>query len=401
MDRPQFEVADVFRLHSASYMDAHGSSMSAGQKKAFRAIINCRTAALGGHIERCDNCGHSRVTYNSCRNRNCPKCHAMARAQWFEARQAELLPVHYFHVVFTLPDGIAALALQNQRVVYDILFRTAGQTLISIAADPRHLGAEIGYLAVLHTWGQTLHYHPHVHCVVPGGGLSPDGRRWVSTRKRFFLPVKVLSRRFQHLFLESLRQASDDGKLRFFGDLAHLDNPPAFLSWLNAQRDNEWVVYSKRPFGSAAQVLKYLARYTHRVAISNQRITNVTDDAVAFTWKDYRNGYARRSMALHPHEFMRRMLMHVLPRGFVRIRYGGFMANRHRTAKLARCRELLNVPKPASPPAEPTEPIDWKARYELLTGITADFCPVCRQGRMICIELLLPTPKPVVRMDSS
>lgn len=278
-----------------------------------RAFEQCRTAALGGHIDRCDRCGHQRVSYNSCRNRHCTKCQAMARAQWLDARQVELLPIHYFHVVFTLPDGIAALALQNQQVVYDILFRAAGQTLISIAADPRHLGADIGYLAVLHTWGQNLLHHPHVHCVVPGGGLSPGGRRWVRTRKRFFLPVKVLSRRFRHLFLTSLQQAFDNHRLSFFGDLAHFDKPATFLSWIKAQRQHEWVVYSKRPFGSPEQVLKYLARYTHRVAISNQRITNVTDHEVDFTWKDYRNGYARRTMTLHPHEFMRRMLMHVLP----------------------------------------------------------------------------------------
>ena len=398
MNRPLFEVGDIFRTHAASYIEAY--SASAQQRRVMRAFEQCRTAALGGHVDKCDHCRHRRVSYNSCRNRHCTKCQAMARARWLDARQAELLPGHYFHVVFTVPDGIAALALQNQQVVYDILFRTAGQTMTSIAADPRHLGAEIGYLAVLHTWGQNLLHHPHVHCVVPGGGLSPDGSRWVRTRKRFFLPVKVLSRRFRYLFLKSLQQAFDDGRLSFFGDLAHLDKPATFPSWIRAQRQHEWVVYSKRPFGSPEQVLKYLARYTHRVAISNQRITNVTDHQVDFIWKDYRNGYTRRTMALHPHEFMRRMLMHVLPRRFVRIRYGGFMANRHRTEKFVRCRELLKVPKPAQTLAKSAEPVDWRERYEQLTGLPADLCPECRQGRMICVEVLLPI-RPVPRMDSS
>jgi hypothetical protein len=399
LDRPLFEVGDIFRAHGDTYLKAYPTS--AQQRRVMLAFHEFGTAALGGHVDRCDRCGHTSISYNSCRDRHCTKCLAMARAQWLDARQAELLPVHYFHVVFTVPDGIAALALQNQKIIYDILFRTAGRTLIDIAADPRHLGAQIGYLAVLHTWGQTLLHHPHVHCVVPGGGLSPGGRRWVPTKKRFFLPVRVLSKRFRHLFLRALSKAFDNGELSFFGELADLEAPAAFRSWMNAQRNHEWVVYSKRPFGSPEQVLKYLAQYTHRVAISNQRITNVTGDDVIFSWKDYRHGYARRSMTLHPHEFMRRLLMHVVPRRFVRIRYGGFMANHHRVEKLARCRQLLHVPKAAPPQAAPAEPIDWRERYELLTGCPVDLCPACRQGRMICIELLLPLRQPPPRMDSS
>lgn len=314
----------------------------------------------------------------------------MARARWLERRKAELLPVPYFHVVFTVPNTIADLALQNRRLLYDILFATAGRTLRRIAADPQHLGAEVGYLAVLHTWGQNLLHHPHLHCVVPGGGLSLDGRSWVRARKGFFLPVRVLSRMFRGLFLHALRRAYAAGKLRFFGALQHLQEPTAFQQWLNSHWKTDWVVYAKRPFGGPEQVLEYLGRYTHRVAISNHRLINVTDDQVTFRWKDYRNGNGQRVMTLHAHEFMRRFLIHVLPRRFVRIRHGGFLANRHRRHKLARCRELLNVP------AQPTireQPTDWREQYEILTGRPIDLCPACNEGRMVVAEVaccLLP-----------
>ena len=396
---PPFEVGDVFRLHMASYLEDFATSRQ--QRLVLRALAQCRTAALGGHIEQCDGCDHVRIAYNSCRNRHCPKCQSLVRAHWLEARKAELLPVEYFHVVFTVPDTIAAVALQNQRTVYDILFATVIETLRTIAADPRHLGAEIGFLAVLHTWGRNLLHHPHIHCVVPGGGLSPDGGRWVRARKGFFLPVRVLSRRFRHLFLKAMEKAYDAGQLDFFGGQEHLQDRNAFLLWLNKHRATDWVVYSKRPFGGPAQVLEYLGQYTHRVAISNQRLVDVTTEHVSFRWKDYANGNVIRTMTLHPHEFIRRFLMHVLPPGFVRLRYGGFLANCHRRDKLNRCRELLGSSTPPSPPVS-QEPIDWKERYELLTGHSIDLCPKCGEGRMAVIALILPfRPARPLRMDSS
>lgn len=402
MDRPQYEVADVFGLHAASFEEAFGSSLSRQQRKVMRAIIQCRTAALGGHVEACGNCGCVRISYNSCRNRHCPKCQSLARARWLEARKAELLPVEYFHVVFTVPDTVAALALQNRRVLYGTLFRTAADALLRIAADPQHLGAEIGFLAVLHTWGSNLLHHPHIHCVVPGGGLSFDGRRWVRARKGFFLPVRVLSRLFRGLFLAALQEAFDAGHLDFFGDLAPLASPTVFSTWLKAHWKTDWVVYSKRPFGGPEQVLEYLGRYTHRVAISNSRILNVTDDAVTFRWKDYRGHNPHATMTLKPHEFMRRFLLHALPRGFVRLRHFGFLANRHRHDKLARCRELLHAPPPPQP-QDGAAPMDWKQRYELLTGRPIDLCPSCQQGHMRIILILDPIlhPHPPPRMDSS
>jgi len=373
------------------------------QRVVAHAIQRCRTAALGGHVEQCDRCDHQRIAYNSCRNRHCPKCQSLARERWLEARKAELLPVEYFHVVFTLPDTIGALALQNPRVIYDMLFVTVNDTLRRIAADPRHLGVDIGFLAVLHTWGQNLLHHPHLHCVVPGGGLSPDGLRWVHARKGFFLPVRVLSRYFRRVFLAAMQKAFDGGELQFFNDLAALREPIHFRSWLNKHRSTEWVVYAKPPFGGPAQVLEYLGRYTHRVAISNHRIVNVSDDHVSFQWKDYRNGNALRTMKLHAHEFMRRFLMHVLPKRFVRLRYGGFMANRYRHSKLDLCRTLLGVELPSPAQSQPdAEAIDWKQRYEALTGEPIDLCPACREGRMVIVLGLIPLRMSLApRMDSS
>jgi hypothetical protein len=339
-----------------------------------RAIVACRTAALGGHVEVCDDCGVARVAYNSCRNRHCPKCQGVARAQWLAARQAELLAVPYFHVVFTLPAPIAAIAFQNKAVVYAILFAASVEAMTTLAANPRRLGAQIGVVAVLHTWGQTLTHHPHVHCVVPSGGLSLDGTRWVAGRPNFFLAVKPLSRLFRRLFLERLRAAFDAKGLGFFGDLAHLADPSAFAACLAAAQRVDWVVYSKKPFGGPAQVLAYLGRYTHRVAIANSRIQDCDDDHVAFAWKDYRDGGAVKTLRLKPDEFIRRFLLHVLPDGFRRIRHFGFLANGHRTQKLALCRSLLsNEVEPTAhgkeePPASnPDESI----------GVNSPPCPEC------------------------
>jgi hypothetical protein len=317
-----------------------------------RAIELCRTAALGGHTEACLECGLVRCAYNSCRNRHCPKCQGAARAEWLAARQAELLPVPYFHVVFTLPAPVAEIAFQNKEMVYAILFRTAAETLRTIAADPRHLGAEIGLLAVLHTWGQNLHYHPHVHCVVPGGGPALDGTRWVACRPGFFLPVRVLSRLFRRLFLAELDAAFAAGQLGFFGELVDLAKPVTFARRLNELRQVAWVVYAKPPFGGPEQVLAYLGRYTHRVAISNARLVSMSDGQVAFRWKDYRHHGRSKVMTLAADEFIRRFLLHTLPDGFHHIRHYGFLANGHRATKLALCRTLLDArcPEPSFEP---------------------------------------------------
>jgi hypothetical protein len=344
-----------------------------------------RTAALGGHVERCGDCGHQRIAYNSCRNRNCPKCQGLVRARWLEDRQAELLDVPYFHVVFTVPEAIATIAFQNQAVVYDILFRAASETLRTIAADPQHLGAEIGFLAVLHTWGQNLMHHPHLHCLVPGGGIAPDGKSWIPCRPGFFLPVRVLSRLFRGRFLHHLEKAFAAGALNFFSAHRHLHEPAAFRRYLAPLRDTEWVIYAKRPFAGPAQVLDYVGRYTHRVAISNNRLLSMEEGKVRFRWKDYRNGNRQKTMSLQAGEFIRRFLVHVLPDGFHRIRHYGFLGNCHRARKLELCRELLRM-APAAP-ADP--PADYRDRYEALTGRTLRQCPHCLTGIMVvvgCIE---------------
>jgi len=368
-----------------------------------RSIEVCRTAALGGHVDGCDRCGYRKITYNSCRDRHCPKCQALARAKWLEEHRAQLLEVEYFHVVFTVPEQIASIGLQNKKVVYTILFRAASETLRRIAADPKHLGAEIGFLAVLHTWGQNLHHHPHIHCVVPGGGLSPDGHRWVASRKGFFLSVRVLSRLFRGLFLSYLQEAFDAGKLEFHGTLAALSDSDTFKDLMKSCRKTEWVVYSKPPFGGPAQVLEYLGRYTHRVAISNDRLLKLEDGTVTFRFKDYKAGNAQKTMTLTAEEFIRRFLLHALPSGFVRIRHYGFLANRGRAAKLGLCRTLLAGPGGNATPL-PAEPVhDWKTRYEMLTGRSLDVCPACGEGRMVEIHIIEPaqrTPRPQW-MDSS
>lgn len=390
MDRPKFEVADIFRRYGPAYRQQHGASMSVAQRRVMTAIEVCRTAVLGGHLEQCDQCGHERNAYNSCANRHCPKCQSLARAEWLEDRRSELLDTQYFHVVFTLPEQIAPISYQNKKVVYGILFRAAADTLRTIAADSKHLGAEIGFFAVLHTWGQNLLHHPHLHCVVAGGGLSPDGTRWISCRPGFFLPVRVLSRLFRRLFLEYLLTAFDSGKLEFFSSLEPLRERHAFLQHLAPTRETEWVVYAKRPFAGPEQVLDYVGRYTHRVAISNNRLLNIDHEKVTFRYKDYRHDNQQKTMTLDAEEFIRRFLLHVLPDGFQRIRYYGFLGNRYREEKLARCRELLNMPA-LEPPALDA-PKDYRDRCEELTGISLKACPVCHEGHMVSVAILPPHP---------
>jgi hypothetical protein len=378
------EVADILRAYTPAFLDAYGEVTSPQQRRVLRDLARCRTAALGGHVERCGSCGHQRIAYNSCRNRHCPRCQAAARGQWLDERAAELLPVQYFHVVFTLPGVLGPVALQNQRLVYGTLFQAAAQSLLQLARDPRHLGADIGFLAVLHTWGQNLHLHPHVHCVVPGGGLAPEGDRWLSCRPGFFLPVRPLGRLFRGKFLDLLRRAYDRGLLGFHGQQQHLADPRAFDGLLQACWQKEWVGYAKPPFGGPEQVLKYLARYTHRVAISNARLVKVAGGQVFFRWKDYADGNRPKVMALEAVEFIRRFLQHVVPSGFVRIRHYGLLGNRARAANLARCRALLGpeqgngAPTPEPPPSNPTE-----------AGMRTR-CPVCGQGRMVIVGNVEP-----------
>ena len=351
-----------------------------------RAIEVCRTATLGGHVETCGQCDFTRIAYNSCRNRHCPKCQNTERAKWLEHRKGELLPVEYFHVVFTMPEQIARIAFQNKDVVYGILFRAASETLLTIARDPQHLGAEIGFFAILHTWGQNLHHHPHVHCVVPGGGLSPDYERWISCRPGFFLPVRVLSRLFRRLFLAALEQAFADGKLRFFGERETLQDPAAFARCLDPLRAAEWVVYAKPPFGGPQQALDYLGRYTHRVAISNERLLAVGNGEVSFQWRDYRrkDKQKSRTMTLDAGEFMRRFLSHTLPDRFQRIRHYGFLANRYRAEKLALCRKLLIPPLIELLPGA----VPCRVLLRALTGPTPVHCPKCKTGVMIRLGML-------------
>jgi hypothetical protein len=345
-------------------------------------------------MSRCDSCGHQRISYNSCRSRHCPKCQSLARAQWLEDRQAELLETQYFHVVFTVPEAIAAIAYQNKAEVYHILFRAAAQTLRTIAADPKHLGVETGFFAVLHTWGQNLLHHPHLHCVVAGGGLSLDGTRWIACRPGFFLPVRVLSRLFRRLFLAQLDQAFLAGKLVFFSSLQKLGEHTALLRYLAPAKTAEWVVYVKPPFAGPKQVLDYVGRYTHRIAISNNRLLDLDDDMVRFRWKDYRHRDRQKVMTVSTAEFIRRFLLHVLPEGFHRIRYYGFLGNRYRKQKLARCRELLAMPVPETLD-EPCE-TDYRDRYEQLTGVSLRRCPRCHRGQMVIIEtfdrITIPPP---------
>ena len=405
MARPALEVADIFRDHGPAWRKANAGHVSLDQLKVMSAIESCRTAALGGHVTRCEKCSHTLIAYNSCRNRHCPKCQGAAAQEWLAAREAELLPVPYFHVVFTLPGQIADIAYQNKAVIYDLLFKASAETLITIAADPKHLGARVGVLSVLHTWGSALTHHPHVHMIVPGGGISLDGTKWVACRPGFFLPVRVLSRLFRRLFLEKLVVAHQAGELQFFGKHAPLTDRQAFAAYLAPLRNSEWVVYSKRPFGGPKDVLRYLARYTHRVAISNRRLIACDDNGVTFKWKDYRiEGPDRyKVMTLAINEFIRRLLIHVLPAGFHRIRYYGLLASGKRADNIARARGLLAVPM---------LPIDAikAASAEANEPQTPEHpCPCCG-GRMIIIEIFergstpryRPTaPTVAIRIDTS
>jgi hypothetical protein len=376
--RPALEVADIFRGQGSAWRRANAGHISLSQLKVMAAIESCRMAALGGHVERCEDCAHTRIAYNSCRNRHCPKCQGAAAKQWLAEREAELLPVPYYHVVFTLPVAIADIAYQNKAVIYDILFKASAETLTTIATDPKHLGARIGITAVLHSWGSAMTHHPHVHMIVPGGGISLDGERWVSCRPGFFLPVRVLSRLFRRLFLEKLTAAHAAGLLHFFSDHAHLDEVRAFTAYLAPLRRSEWVVYSKRPFGGPEAVLAYLSRYTHRVAISNSRLIAFDGNGVTFKWKDYRaKGRERQKiMTLATAEFIRRFLIHVLPSGFHRIRHYGLFANSSRLDNVARARQLLAAPKPQNDTADAPD-----GNEPPLTQP----CPCCG-GRMIVIE---------------
>jgi hypothetical protein len=401
MDRPKLEVADVFRLYGEAYRQKHGASLSTAQRRVMTAIEVCRTAALGGHLERCDNCRYERPCYDSCRDRHCPKCQSLARAEWIEKRKTEILNCEYFHVVFTLPEDVAALAYQNKDLVYSILFRATAETLSTIAADPKHLGAEIGFFAVLHTWGQNLLFHPHLHCVVAGGGISRDGTRWVSCRPGFFLPVRVLSRLFRRLFLTYLQEAFDAGQLHFFSSLEALHDPEAFARYLDPVRKQEWVVYAKPPFAGPQQVVDYVGRYTHRVAISNHRLVEIENRQVKFQWRDYRDNNQQKTMTLSAEEFIRRFLLHVLPRRFHRIRYYGFLGNRYRKEKLQHCRQLLNMTPPNESPPQPQPREDYRDRYERLTGHSLRECPVCNRGRMIVVKLLAGVRSSTAIQDTS
>jgi Putative transposase/Transposase zinc-binding domain len=382
LSRPAVEVADIFRHRGPAWRASHAGHVSLGQLKVMSAIERCRTAALGGHVERCEACAHLCISYNSCRNRHCPKCQAAAAKEWLADRQAELLPVPYFHVVFTLPGPIADIAYRNKAVVYDLLLKTAAETLITIAADPRHLGARIGLTAVLHTWGSALTHHPHAHIIVPGGGVSPDGQYWIACRPGFFLSVRVLSRLFRRLFLERLTAAYHAGRLQFFADQAVLAEPAPFKAWLAALRKVEWVVYAKRPFGGPDAVLAYLSRYTHRIAIANSRLVAFDGERVTFKWKDYRaKADARyKLMTLDADEFIRRFLIHVLPDGFHRIRHYGLLANGGRAENIARARQLLNVPAPQNAPSDADSTGDGEPQPLWHP------CPCCG-GRMIIIEI--------------
>jgi hypothetical protein len=377
---PALEVADIFRHHGEAYRQAHAGHLGRVERRVMAAIEACRTARLGGHVERCTECGLVRIAYNSCRNRHCPKCQGGARAAWLAERQTELLAVPYFHV-FTLPAAAAAIAFHNKEKVYAILFKAAAETLSTIAADRRHLGAEIGFVAVLHTWGQSLQHHPHVHCLVPGGGLSLDGTRWVSCRPGFFLPVRVLSRLFRRLFLEKLAAAFDTGKLVFFGRLAGLSDASLFSRSLAELQRVDWVGYAKRPFAGPTAVLAYLGRYTHRVAISNRRIVALASGRVSFRWRDYRHHNKNKIMTLAADEFIRRFLLHALPDGFHRIRHYGFLANRRRVEKLLLCRSLITGAYIAMPVGRDEE-------HRQSADLAHDHCPCCG-GRMEPIGLLL------------
>ncbi len=390
MPRPALEVADIFRAHGSIWRQSHAGHLSLGQLKAMSAIEHCRSEALGGHVLRCQACDYTQVAYNSCRNRHCPKCQASAAKRWLEARQVDLLPVDYYHLVFTLPSPVSDLAYHNKSVIYGILLKAAAETLLTIAADPKHLGARIGVTFVLHTWGSAMTHHPHVHGIVPGGGLSADGKRWVACKSGFFLPVRVLSRLFRRLFIEKLCDAYRTDKLRFFGEQESIEDQEHFNEWTTSLRQIEWVVYAKRPFAGPEAVLAYLSRYTHRVAIANSRIIALDERGVTFKWKDYRlkGQHQYKTMTLTCDEFIRRFLIHILPKGFHRIRHYGLIANARRKGNLVRARELLRASKSETSEvvrtAEPIGPVEYDATF---------ICPDCG-GPMTITEVLSPKPLP-------
>jgi Putative transposase/Transposase zinc-binding domain len=394
MSRPALEIADIFRDHGAAWRKANAGHVSLDQMKVMSAIERCRTAALGGHVMRCEGCTCTVIAYNSCRNRHCPKCQGAAAREWLAERAAELLPVGYFHLVFTLPGPIADIAYQNKAVIYDLLFKAAAEATLTIAADPKHLGARIGITAVLHSWGSAMTHHPHVHMIVPGGGLCDKGERWIACRPTFFLPIRVLSRRFRRLFLEMLAAAHEADRLKFFGDHAALTDRTLFAAFLAPLRKVEWVVYAKKPFGGPQAVLAYLSRYTHRVAISNRRLISANGTGVTFKWKDYRiEGHARyKTMTLPIHEFIRRFLMHVLPKGFHRIRHYGLFANGNRAENVALARKLLAMPPSVSEPDTSFKPDQPRTLPRP--------CPCCG-GRMIIIEVFARGCEPKNRPTSA
>ena len=403
MSRPPLEVADVVHQHSTAFLARYGHTLCGEQHRALRAIALCRTAALGGHITQCDSCGHEAQAYNSCRHRSCPKCHGAAQAAWLAAREGEVLDTPYVHVIFTLPHDLGPLALQNPRHLYGLLFRTVAQTLQDIAGDPKHLGAEIGGFAVLHTWGQQLHHHPHLHCVLPAGGIAPDGTRWVPCRPHFFLPVRVLSRRFRRLYLAGLAQLYAQSQLTLTGRCREFAEPKPWQRLLADLRDTEWVVYAKEPIQDPQHVLQYLARYTHRVAISNHRLVALKDGQVTFRYKDYQRGHRLRTQTLDAVEFLRRLLLHVPPHGFHRIRHFGFLANRVRQEKLAQCRTLLGHTTQLLARVETMD----RAVPERPSGEPGAPCPVCQHGRMQLVQTLYRQPAawdlsvPAPRPDTS
>jgi Putative transposase/Transposase zinc-binding domain len=380
------EVADVFRRHGPEYRNAH--CLPRNHLRAMRAIEACRTAALGGHKDRCQDCGHIEISYNSCRNRHCPKCQTLRKERWIEARAQDLLPVQYFHVVFSIPSELNPLAIMNQRVLYDLLFRSVSETLLELSDNPVHLGARIGFIAILHTWGQNLMDHPHIHCVVPGGGLSPDRSRWVASPKRFFIHVKAMSKLFRGKFLDYLKDHYESGNLIFPGGSAHLKEPRVFnrFRWRLSQK--KWVVYCKKPFGGPEGVLQYLGRYTHRVAISNNRILTLQNGEVSFRWRDYADGDRQKIMTVKAQEFIRRFLLHVLPHRYVRIRHFGVLANRNRQDDIALCRELLGSDTTVTKGKDPEE--TWQEQLHRICGIDVTACPVCTKGRMLTVEILPP-----------
>lgn len=396
MNRAAIEVADILRRYGRQYLQHHPAGLL--QARIIDDLTVCRTAALGGHLRRCTECGHQEIAYNSCRNRHCPKCQRSKQADWMAKQQANLLDVPYFHIVFTLPQPLSPLALQNKRLLYGLLMRRAADTLLRIARDPRHLGAKIGFTAILHTWGQTLMHHPHVHCLVPGGGLSPDGKRWIPSREGFFLAVRVLSRVFRGSCLEELNRLYQQGNLTLQGRLDDLRHPNRWAGFLGQLRGIEWVVYAKPPFGSPGQVVKYLARYTHRVAISNRRLVSLGSGQVTFRYKDYRQGHSQRLMRLSAVEFIRRFLLHSLPKGFVRIRHYGFMANRVRQQNLEHCRRLIGNSTAEQPPAVSSQTHSGGVDQSI-----SDWpCPKCRKGEMHFIELLPPVRAgPIVNLQEN